>query len=132
MRTNDEEAQMNDLRSMKKLTFPEFCQAFNLGPFVPFRRAGKVDVSGTTRMYELVQAGKLTIIKNGNRSLIPAQQLYDRYLQRLEELENSRDVSNIRAVASGNRSRNRMLACSEARQPSQKRPEWRGRHTIGS
>ena len=37
---------------MKKLTFAEFCAAFDLGPFVPLRQACKVEGVGMTKLYE--------------------------------------------------------------------------------
>lgn len=75
---------------MKKLTFAEFCVAFDLGPFVHLRQACKVEGIGMTKLYELVQDGKLCIYKNGKRSSVAAQQLYDRYVQRLEASESPR------------------------------------------
>jgi hypothetical protein len=74
---------------MKKLSFAEFCAAFDLGPFVPLRQACKVEGVGMTRLYEFVQAGKIHIFKNGKRSSISAQQLYTRYAQRIEAAEGS-------------------------------------------
>jgi hypothetical protein len=75
---------------VKKLTFAEFCAAFDLGPFVPLRRACKVEDVGMTKLYEFVRDGKLHIYKNGKRSSITAQELYDRYVQRLEASEGSK------------------------------------------
>jgi excisionase family DNA binding protein len=76
--------------TMKKLTFAEFCVAFNLGPFAPLRQACKVEGVGLTKLYELVRDGKLHLYKNGKRSSIPAQELYDRYVQRLEAWDRKR------------------------------------------
>ena len=53
------------------------------------RQACKVECIGMTRLYDLVKDDKLHIYKDGKRSSIAAQQLYDRYVQRLEAPEGS-------------------------------------------
>jgi hypothetical protein len=69
---------------MKAMSFEDYVRTFNLAPFVSVRRSCEISNVGLTKLYELVDKGEISIVKDGRRSNIPVQQLYDRYKRLLE------------------------------------------------
>jgi hypothetical protein len=75
---------------MKVITFEQYVQTFNLPPLVKFKRACQIANVGPTKMYELIGQGEFSIVKDGKRSSIPAEQLYSRYVRLLQSSEGSK------------------------------------------
>jgi hypothetical protein len=69
---------------MKAMSFEDYVRTFNLTPLVSIKRSCQIANMGVTKLYDLVGKGEISIVKDGRRSNIPAQQLYDRYRRLIE------------------------------------------------
>jgi len=69
------------------LSYDEFVRAHDLAPFVSVKKACIVANVGHTKFYEQVAQGVFTLIPNGSRRNITAQNLYRYYLSLITAAE---------------------------------------------
>jgi excisionase family DNA binding protein len=65
---------------MQPRPFEEFVRIYDVKPLNSFKRTCEILDCGHSKVYELVAAGDLTIVKDGNRSKISAEEIYERYV----------------------------------------------------
>jgi len=79
---------------MKPSTFRQFVKTFGLQPLNSVKRTCEILGIRHSKFYELVGAGVFTIIRNGSRSNVTAEQIYSRYLSLISRTpENSSKVA---------------------------------------
>jgi hypothetical protein len=65
---------------MQPRPFEEFVKIYGVKPMNSIKRSCEILDCGHSKIYELAAAGDLTIVKDGNRSKITAEEIYARYL----------------------------------------------------
>lgn len=65
---------------MQPRPFEEFVRIYDLKPLNSVKRACEVLDCGSSRFYELVKAGDLTVIKDGRSSKVTAEEIYARHV----------------------------------------------------
>jgi hypothetical protein len=65
---------------MQPRPFEEFVRIYGVKPMNSIKRSCEILDCGHSKIYELVATGDLTIVKDGNRSKITAEEIYARYV----------------------------------------------------